>query len=324
LVATIDTAGSDAFKALLASTGRVLLIADEVHNLGAGRALELLSDRFAGRLGLSATPERWKDEEGTEALFDYFGGVVFSFTIREAIAAGVLCPYVYEPVLVPLAGDELVEYSALMSQVERVATLSDAAATGELARLLARRATILNEAAGKTRAVREQLATAGQAWTLFYCASRTQLGAVVDLVLESGRTVRVFTAEEDRHTRQQLLTEFADRKIAVLAAMRALDEGVDIPETREAHILASSGNPREFIQRRGRVLRPALGKQLARIVDYITLPASTGPWERRLVRKEMGRVLDFAHDATNAEQARVAVVPILDRFDLLHMLGDHM
>ena len=126
--------------------------------------------------------------------------------------------------------------------------------------LLNRRSDILNTARGKLDAVRRRVTEHPPDRTLLYCASREQMGAVSDLLRDRGIVPAPFTAEEDRTTRQNVLERFAAGAIPALVAMRALDEGVDVPATREAQLLASSGNPREFIQRRGRVLRPSPGR----------------------------------------------------------------
>jgi len=322
-VTTATTATLRPFQELSGRIDRdsALLIADEVHHLGTDKGSTLLSDRFAYRLGLSATPSRWKDEAGTERLLDYFGGIVFEFTIGDAIANGDLCPYVYNPILVELAYDELELYRQVMEEMEDVRSRADPKPEA-LTALLARRSAVLNEASGKLDRVRGEVAARPPAHSLFYCASRLQLGAVSDILRDAGILPRPFTAEEDRRERSRLLADFASGGLVALVAMNALDEGVDVPSTREAHILASSGNPRQFVQRRGRVLRKHPGKTHARIVDYVVVPEGTTEYERDLVAREMRRVLDFTETAMNADQARQSVFGILDRYDLLHIVGE--
>jgi superfamily II DNA or RNA helicase len=300
---------------------RALLIADEVHHLGAEQQTSLMDERFAFRLGLSATPTRWEDQVGTERITDFFGPVVFEFGIRAAIAAKCLCPYRYEPVLVDLAKDELDTYERVIDEIEAAHDRGDLT---EVVRLEEARSRVLNAASGKMERVRQAVAAHPPNRTLFYCASRHQLDAVAEILRTAGYLPRAFTAEEGRDARQALLLGFGAGEIPALVAMKALDEGVDVPETREAYILASSGNPREFIQRRGRVLRLSPGKTHARIVDYVVVPRGRTEYERELVEKELRRVLDFAASAMNADAARAAVWQILDRYQLLHLVGEYV
>ncbi len=120
--------------------------------------------------------------------------------------------------------------------------------------------------------------------------------------------------------------EFATGKKQVLVAIRCLDEGVDFPEARRAFILASSTNPRQFVQRRGRILRRAPGKTIAEIHDFVVEPPVSATDDariletmRRLFRREMERVVEFAETASNAGLARALMLPTLRRLDLLDL-----
>ncbi|MEK6227469.1 MAG: DEAD/DEAH box helicase family protein [Chloroflexota bacterium] len=323
LVSTISTAGVSEFQSVLRRIDgrRALLIADEVHHLGAEHHESLMDEKFSYRLGLSATPARWEDEAGTARLFRYFGPVVYEFGVRAAIAARCLSPYRYEPVLVDLDKSELETYDHTVEEIEHAVRERDIVRLGHLEE---ERVRVLNGAMGKLEKVREAIALDPPSRTLFYCASRRQLDAVSETLRAAGYLPRAFTAEEPSATRQELLSGFAAARIPALVAMKALDEGVDIPETREAYILASSGNPREFIQRRGRVLRLAPGKNRARIVDYVVVPKLRGEYERQLVEKELRRVLDFAASSMNPDAARAVIWPILDAYNLIHLVGEYI
>ena len=134
-----------------------------------------------------------------------------------------------------------------------------------------------------------------------------------------------YTAETPALERQRLIAEFAAGFIQVLVAIRCLDEGVDIPAARRAYILASSTNPRQFIQRRGRLLRRAEGKSRADIYDLFVLPPMEGlvrdstDWSaaRALIKSQIRRVKEFADAAVNGPFARQRIVKLADRFDLL-------
>ncbi len=290
-----------------------MFIADEVHHLGADQGSSILRDAFPFRLGLSATPERWGDEVGNRALETYFGKVVFEFGIGAAIAARCLSPYEYLPVLVDLEEDELEAYRDVMADIDGALAAKGEGFDAKVRSLLNRRSDILNTARGKLDAVRRRVTEHPPDRTLLYCASREQMGAVSDLLRDRGIVPAPFTAEEDRTTRQNVLERFAAGAIPALVAMRALDEGVDVPATREAQLLASSGNPREFIQRRGRVLRPSPGKTHATIVDYVVVPEIDARLSQEIAAKEVRRVLEFAGSAMNADAARQRIWGLLDR-----------
>lgn len=323
LVTTNKSAVLPPFQRILDQLAGIetLLVGDEVHHLGAEHSQTILRPEFTWRLGLSATPQRWRDEEGTDLLESYFGGIAFEFSIGEAINAGTLTPYRYEPVLVDLDTDELVAYLDVMARIESAAAGEDPGRAERVRTLLEERSRILNAASGKLAALAAKISGRNPRHTLFYCANRQQVGAVSEVLRSEGLVPQPFTAEEDRGRRAEIIADFKSGRTPAIVAIRALDEGVDIPDTREAHLLASSGNPREFVQRRGRILRLAPDKSEARLVDYVTVPAGVGPFERGLVEREMRRVIEFGATSMEPDLARDAIWPILQAYDLIHLLG---
>ena len=342
-IATYATFQTDAFQSLAREFPEdTLLIADEVHNVGAPRLRELLPAQVRFRLGLSATPERWYDEEGTAALREYFGGVVYSLGLEEAIALGALTPYDYFPVVVELHGDELEEYLDITAQiVQRLVQTGDDVGAGDdpiLENLLIRRARILALAQDKlTKLERVVRPLSDTSHNLFYCGDGQveytpvgdevrQLDAVVHILGRGlGMSVNSYTAETYLDERSDLRLRFAAGSLQGLVAIRCLDEGVDIPETRRAFILASSTNPKQFIQRRGRVLRLYPGKEKAEIYDFVTVPPADAippehfDTERRLVRRELERVALFARLALNGPVALAELESLRRRYNLLHV-----
>lgn len=313
-------ADEDFQRELQRLSGPALLIADEMHHLGAHQRRLSLPANISARLGLSATPDRWFDEAGTSALRSYFGETVFTYTLEEAIGS-VLTPYRYYPQLVELTPDELAEYQQLSQQIARLthADNHDVAAAREL--LLIKRARLLNNAEQKLACLKALLARTGAVdHALFYC-SPEQIEAVCHLLgWEQGLLIHRFTAEEPNAERQQLLHDFDSGQLQGLVAMKCLDEGVDVPSTRTAFILASSSNPREFIQRRGRILRRAPGKAEAVIYDLLAIPpqswsgaANIGA-EQSIVRHELQRFVEFASCATNKHQAIAVIRQIARRY----------
>jgi len=304
-----------------------LLIADEVHHLGASRSRTALPENIFARLGLSATPDRWYDDSGTVALRRYFGDTVFQLDLGDAIKRGILVPYIYYPQVVELTLDEMVEYQEISEQISKLAamlsTKHDDALEDRLERLLFQRTRLLNSASEKLKALKALITKTPDAQhTLFYC-SPEQIDQVCHVVgWEYGWNINRFTAEEDNAERQRLLADFDNCNIQALVAMKCLDEGVDVPSTRTAYILASSSNPREFIQRRGRVLRRAPNKEIATIYDFIVVPPQS--WysensinsDKSIVERELRRFKEFADSAQNKHQALSIVWDIAQQYGI--------
>lgn len=327
VITTHTTFISPDFQATIARlNGPVLLIADEAHHLGAERSRQNYPQHIPYRLALSATPDRWFDDEGSAALRGYFGETVFSFPLEKAIGVS-LTPYYYHPHLVQLTDEELESYQELSAKIAQLAGRSDERAQESLKLFLIRRAELLNRAANKIVELSKLIDASDHIeHTLFYCAPG-QIDDVQRLLgWEHGLLVQRFTAEEDPRERQQRLADFASGEIQALVAMKCLDEGVDVPSTRTAYIMASSSNPREFIQRRGRVLRKFSGKEFSVIHDMIAVPptawttnqdSATFNIERGIIRKELERFKEFASPALNKHKALDVIWEIASRYNLM-------
>ena len=320
------------------ANGSVMLIADEVHHLGAEQMRKGLSQGFDYRLGLSATPERWYDEEGTLALEQYFGETVFEYELAEAIKAGALCEYYYIPHIVELTAEEIEEYQRLTSKIGRLSAASSDDVPLEdnpaLQQALFKRARLIGTARQKLDLLVDLIQRESSvSHTLVYCsdgsteidpdAGERHVDATTDrLRTECDLTVERFTARESQSEREELLADFDAGNIDILTSIRCLDEGVDVPATRTAYILASTSNPRQYVQRRGRILRTHPGKEFAVIHDFITVPSINGrpaflsgsefEAERRLLQKELERVSTFAESALNHPDAEVDGAPTTD------------
>lgn len=305
-----------------------LIIADEAHHLGSETGRQSYPLNIPARLALSATPNRWFDTEGTEALRSYFGKTVFEFTLGQAIGVS-LTKYYYHPHLVELTAEELELYEEFTLKIAKIYARAkkDQKAGERLKMLLIKRSNLLNKAENKISVLSELIdENPVNAHTLFYCAPG-QLKDVLKLVgIEKRTLIHKFTNEEDSETRKKLLQQFADEEIQALAAIKCLDEGVDVPKTKVAYLLASSSNPREFIQRRGRVLRKAPGKKHSIIHDLITVPPSG--WshskdesvfnvERGILKKELSRFKEFAAYAQNKHQATDVIWEMAKRYNLI-------
>lgn len=342
VITTHKTFSSNHFQNIIGRLDgtRSMLIVDEVHHLGAPHLRKSLPQDIRARLGLSATPQRWYDEEGTEALTQYFtNGVVFEYGLKEAIENGYLAEYYYVPHIIELTEDEQEEYLALSRSIgKRMASASgdigDAGAQEDetLKQLLFKRARLIGSAANKIPKLRQLLLETGLEGlhhTLVYSGdgdvagdgekTRRQLEAITNLMgNDLGLKIHQFTYEENQQERERLLDEFEAGELQALVAIRCLDEGIDVPATRTAFILASSSNPRQFIQRRGRILRTHPGKDHAIIHDFIVAPPtevrksgedSIFSLERNLVQKELQRVSTFAASARNHPDAQLRGIP---------------
>jgi DNA phosphorothioation system restriction enzyme len=344
VITTNTTFASPAFQTKLRYfPHKTILIGDEVHNLGADKLQEALPKSVGLRLGLSATPERWFDEKGTKALFDYFGPVLKpELTIKEALALDVLVPYRYYPIPIELTEDEREQYLKLSAKIAQAFLLlknGDQQPEWDespiLQELLIRRARLISVASNKNVALRELMRDKiNDSHMLFYCGD----GSVGDETSEEtirhvesvqrllgydlGIRIAPYTAETPLDERDDLRKKFDRGELQGLVAIRCLDEGVDIPSIRTAVILASSSNPRQFIQRRGRILRKHPNKVSAEIYDLIVVPpdeATDSESERSLLKKELARFVEFADLAINAGEARSKILKIQKDFGLLDM-----
>lgn len=317
VVVTHDFLVSDAlFDILDALPSKVtsMLIADEVHNLGRPRFLARPPEQFDYRLGLSATPVLQYNEAGTLAIADFFGPTVFEFSLGDAIGV-CLVPYNYYLHPVQLERDEEEVWEELTAKLIRSGFRggddgTDGSLSPEVLALLVKRRAVLEAAVAKVTGLVSLLTADGAdavKHTLVYCSDKRpeQLVAVNRALIDAGLFVRQITAEEtsDRARTQQILDDFARGDYQVLTCKRVLDEGVDLPQVRTAYLLASSTVRRQWVQRRGRILRrcDAIGKKLAHLHDFLVVPtdpsSATG---RAILRQELDRGRAFAELAANA------------------------
>jgi superfamily II DNA or RNA helicase len=291
---------------------RTLLVADEVHNLGRASFIFNPPSFFDYRLGLSATPVRQYDDEGTAELFSFFGPVVFRYSLQDAIGS-CLVEYDYHVHQVTLTDVEMDAWYELTDNIKGNSWRQENDPQDEyLMQLRRKRRTILESAANKIPALddalrREDLHTLCH--TLIYTSDKSpdQLDQVNALLQRHNLLYRQLTYREtaDRRTTADILQSFRDGTLRILTAKRVLDEGVNIPEVRKAFILASTTVERQWVQRRGRLLRKclAIGKTHAEVHDFVVLPPSLESADadvRVLLRAELTRIQEFASLARNA------------------------
>lgn len=294
--------------------GEVLLIADEVHNLGSAAFLNAPPDFIPHRLGLSATPERQYDSEGSEGLVEFFGDVVFEFGLEKAIGI-CLVPYDYHLHPVRLTDDEAATYKKLSEQIRNLFLASGEQLSGKdeerLQLLLNRRRLVLENAEGKLYALQcvlEPYVPDSLRHSLIYTTDKdpAQLLQVNAMLTNMGVRFHQITAEETSQARLvgATLNAFRRGHIQALTAKRVLDEGLNVPEITTAFVLASTTVRRQWIQRRGRVLRMchATNKQFGVIHDFVVLPPPDMPRDedvKRLISDELARCDEFTELARN-------------------------
>jgi superfamily II DNA or RNA helicase len=314
-LAVNDSFSGDSFQKII-STARTnfLMVADEAHNLGSNTYLKVLPANAKFRLALSATFERFNDPQGTASLFDYFGDPVINFTLADAINNEFLTPYKYYPHKCIMSDEEYLAYEKIQVEIQDLKkadkNLSVTGYAKEISKLRGERTDLLSAVESKISILKEKLCNQEElSHTLVYCAAlkgadeQRQIERVTNIIgTELGIPTHPFTSGETRSLRKKILSWFKEGDVKVLTAIKCLDEGVDIPETRTAYILASSANPKEYIQRRGRVLRKADGKEFAEIHDFIVAPPRYTEMGLNMIKRELTRVEDFANIAMNKNE----------------------
>lgn len=328
----------------------ILLVVDEAHNFGARIYARLLDDRFTYRLALSATLDRHRDDEGTAMLYDFFGKKCIEYSLDRAIDEDKLTKYKYYPIPVYLTDEELEKYEQKSYEMSKCLIKGKDGKyklnkRGEI--LAMERARIVAGASQKLETLREYIAPYAQDNNiLVYCGATNvidekadysstdeedvrQIEAVTRILgNEFGMEVAKFTSEENMETRATIKEQFqkGDRLQAIVA-IKCLDEGVNIPGIRTAFILASTTNPKEYIQRRGRVLRKAENKPFAEIYDFVTLPReldsvsglTTEQAQRdlSLVKNELARIKEFGRLSMNSMEANDLIWDIQEAYHII-------
>ena len=310
----------------------VLLVIDEVHNFGAEYLRKTLPDNVKYRLGLSATIERHMDTLGTKALIKYFGERCIVYGIEDAIKDGKsLCPYEYHPICVFLTEEEKEKYEVLTRRLkdyifyeDGIPSISEA---GKI--VLFERARVLAGAINKKYKLLELIESyKHQKNILIYCGAtndtesdKKQIDEITELLNEKGIVAHKFTAEENAAERIRIKRLYAAGMYQAITAIKCLDEGVNIPGIETAFILSSSRNPKEYVQRRGRLLRKSKGKKKAVIYDFVIMPTyfsqiRFGDFEmdKNVVLGELVRVHEFGRLALNSAESDIFISDILDAY----------
>jgi len=327
-----------------------LLIADEVHNIGTSKILKALPTvHLEKRIGLSATPKRYFDEVGDRKIEVFFNDAppfVYNFSMKKALEMGWLCPYTYYPHLVELDEIELKEYRKISLQLMKFfdPKTNSYKKCKEVEALLMKRKRVIHKAKNKLVAFKKIMQSEFKKnnnlkYTLVYVPEgnipnyanmeeyieeEEDVKLINDYTREVSKIddsimVKQYTAKTKN--RDNIIKKFDEGKIDVLTSMKCLDEGVDVPKAKLAIFCASTGNSRQFIQRRGRVLRLHRGKTHAIIHDLVVVPKineneSTYNMEKSLVGNELRRVKDFFLLSLNSMDTYRELKEVLEYYNL--------
>ena len=345
---------------------KLLMIADECHNMASGSLVKRLKDiPYLRRIGLSATPDRQFDDSGNTKLRKFFGSeekYTYEYSMEEAIKNGVLCKYMYYPHLVRLTSDEMDAYVELSEKISKYFNYNTCTFDNPdemLKRLLLARKRIIHKAANKLPAfidiIEKRHGENGNLkFSLIYVPEGNKpdyIGGTDDFdksedikddedadhliniytqavtEIDERVTVRKFTSGQ--RDREEILDDFATGKLHVLTSMKCLDEGVDVPRCELAIFCSSTGNPRQFIQRRGRVLRTHPDKKIAELHDLVVVPevspnSSSYRMEQSLLRGELLRVNNFALLSENPSYSETELREVMDHYGLNLYNNDHI
>lgn len=323
---THSTASSERFIDIVRKNKfdtKILFICDEVHAIGSVQQRKAMLDEYDYRIGLSATPERMFDEGGTRQIRTYFGNDSFEFTIADALKTinpdtgqPFLNQFKYYPIFVYLSPDETRRYANYTKQIALLLQ-SEQVDEEELQRLNDRRAKIGKNAENKYEAFDDLLEYMNpvsikdtivflsdqQIERCFGIMSEKKIKRAKITEMESANKV---VNEEGETERQEIISQFKRRELQILVGMKCLDEGIDIKNARVAILMANSVNPREYVQRIGRVIRAMLGKEISEIYDFIVLPDEGASSGMGILEKEARRTQQIAVNALNYEEVKAA------------------
>ena len=331
IVVVHKTLGSDHFQRHLCniSNEAMMFIGDECHH-DFGR-LDKLPDA-AMKLGLSATPWSHNEHERQQALTSYYGNIVARYTIDDAINDGVLSKYRYFCHFCEMSAEETEDYQVLDTEIRRyIAMKQNGAVINEraLQRRLADRARLLGSVEEKFSKLLTLVAGLPKTnQNLFYCGDGStdledhdtevrDINRASRILYDTGWTTSQFTARVTSSQRRSILSDFNNGDINAMVAIRVLDEGIDIPECSQAFLLASSRNERQYVQRRGRVLRKSSDGAHSIIHDFVVVPnggnhvSSSG-----LVRSELKRMYEFYRVSTNSTEIDEVAVNLANSWGL--------
>ena len=334
VITTYRTFSSNKFVKLVENCNvPVMLVADEVHNAGSPEYSKGLSDRYDYCLGLSATLERYFDPHGTDKLRKFFGDTVYEMNMAEAIEKGFLTEYYYHIIPASLDEEEYQKYRILTTVIAQLWDSKDPEDLLNLEQARIKRARIIRDAKDKLEKFKEFTKQKSESikYTLIYCSEK-QMPAVKETLNRHGITNREITAKNpsDPSQRPKIINDFGMGLYDAIVANRVLDEGADIPSAKNCMMLASTGNPKQFIQRRGRVLRKFAGtykdgskKEHATLYDIFVVPELGSDYteaeirtERQILSSQIQRMESMAEIALNSDSCLAQIQELKEKFSI--------
>ena len=309
-------------KVINLSDEEKLLIVDEAHRFT--QRPENLRRAYSYMLGLSATPINGKQNESGIALLDFFGGLAYNLPIEEALERNFLVHYNYFPVYVTATSAEEENFNAISSNMAgcfRDGVLIDRERFVKYVRARLRIMGMAEEKLARIKTFVDQIKEKDH--FVVYCGDGRlfdeqdeeirHIQFVQNQMDDMGIRTSQFTANENMDRRMELVDMFNKQEIDALVAIRCLDEGINIPSIKSALILSSNDDYREFVQRRGRILRKYKGKKSADIYDVIVLPSVMCP---KMAIIELRRYFEYAKLALNKEERLVELQTLLSQYGL--------
>lgn len=299
-----------------------LLIVDEAHRFT--KRTDELKNSYIYLLGLSATPYSGKSADSGRALMNWFGGEVYNLPIEKAInVLKCLVPYNYHPIYVHSNIDEEEKFNACSRMIASCFKNGVCIDPDGLCKILRSRLRVISMVQSKLDSLRDILGSVkDKDHLVVYCGDGRLLSEgneiryirrVKQVLNELGHKSSQFTASENIVERMQLVDSFNKGTVTSLAAIRCLDEGINIPSIKSAVILSSNDDYREFVQRRGRILRTYDNKESADIYDVVVLPSKD---MKEWAKIEFRRFLEYAKLALNSEELTTDLQGYLTYYDL--------
>lgn len=266
IIAVINTARN--YSATFAQDRRVFLIVDECHRAGSPANAKATEGQFAATLGLSATPEREYDEGFNTLIAPRLGPIIYEYTYSDASAEGVISPFSLINVHIEMLPDEHDKYTRLSRSIARAIRAGGKAEDGgddRLKRLLQQRAAVSANATMRIPvAIRLIEDHRGERAVIFH-ERIDAANTILKLLQQRGHRATIYHAAIGPDARRDNLRLFRKGLFDVLVCCRALDEGINVPEASIAVIASSTASHRQRIQRLGRILRKAKGKDTASV-----------------------------------------------------------
>lgn len=292
---------------------KIQIIADEVHHLGADNLQNIFKINATRRLGLSATPDRQWDDEGNQSVLNYFKKTVYDYDITQAIRDGYLAHYTYHPLFASMNNDEFEQYHSLTKEIgvefaihkekeKKTGTFLPLSPHHKL--LLEQRAMIKKKTESKVSVFEQCCRNLKQNQVLVFCEDTEQMDELRQVLSSLSKKYVIYKSDMNDSQKLSALEFFKNGQMELILAIRCLDEGLDVPDCSACIIVSSSTSIREFVQRRGRVLRMTNTSKVANVYDIIVIPPEEISGDRTdtaesMIHSEMKRVEIMADSSDN-------------------------